>query len=209
MATLTQQEVQERVFRNSLQTCDYINGYINASSIITVKCRKHNYEFQTSWENVRRDNRAHHICPLCQEEDKQIRYEEDRIELECAYCHKKILRAKSRIEKSKSGLYFCCREHKDLAQRIESGTDFDIMRPDHYGIMEGTINNYRDYAFRHYPHQCAVCGFNEEDILQVHHIDENRQNNELSNLIILCPNCHARITWGKYQLIDRKYLQKK
>lgn len=27
--------------------------------------------------------------------------------------------------------------------------------------------------------------------IQLHHIDGNRKNNELFNLEILCPNCHA------------------
>jgi HNH endonuclease len=40
--------------------------------------------------------------------------------------------------------------------------------------------------------KCQECGFNEcKEILGVHHIDENRHNNKLSNLIVLCPNCHS------------------
>lgn len=65
-----------------------------------------------------------------------------------------------------------------MAQRIDSGEQFDIMRPPHYHAIknnEGTIGTYRILAFRKYSHECAVCGWNEdEDILQVHHIDENR-----------------------------------
>lgn len=66
-----------------------------------------------------------------------------------------------------------------------------------------TGNNYRKKAFDNYEHKCAVCGWNEdEDILEVHHIDENREHNDLENLKILCPICHRKITSGKYQLID-------
>lgn len=40
--------------------------------------------------------------------------------------------------------------------------------------------------------ECQKCGYNEyPKILGVHHIDENRNNNEQNNLIILCPNCHS------------------
>jgi len=44
-------------------------------------------------------------------------------------------------------------------------------------------------------HRCERCGLTEwqgEKIpLEVHHIDGNRRNNELSNLQLLCPNCHS------------------
>jgi len=43
--------------------------------------------------------------------------------------------------------------------------------------------------------KCECCGISEwlgeEVILELDHIDRNHHNNELSNLQILCPNCHA------------------
>ena len=39
--------------------------------------------------------------------------------------------------------------------------------------------------------QCERCGFSIHQVLQVHHTDRNRGNNSLTNLEILCPNCHA------------------
>jgi hypothetical protein len=50
--------------------------------------------------------------------------------------------------------------------------------------------NYRKLAFTHYPPFCAHCGYGIPDVLEVAHIDCNRANNEPSNLVILCPNCH-------------------
>jgi hypothetical protein len=50
--------------------------------------------------------------------------------------------------------------------------------------------NYRKLAFAHYPPVCAHCGHGIRDVLEVAHIDCNRANNEVSNLVILCPNCH-------------------
>lgn len=39
---------------------------------------------------------------------------------------------------------------------------------------------------------CEQCGYDTEpSILGVHHIDMNHSNNALSNLIVLCPNCHS------------------
>jgi HNH endonuclease len=37
---------------------------------------------------------------------------------------------------------------------------------------------------------CERCSYNKYDILQIHHIDRNRNNNDLSNLELICPNCH-------------------
>lgn len=39
--------------------------------------------------------------------------------------------------------------------------------------------------------QCERCTFPVYQILQVHHVDRNRNNNNLKNLELLCPNCHA------------------
>ncbi len=40
--------------------------------------------------------------------------------------------------------------------------------------------------------KCNRCNFNDPiQILGVHHIDRNRHNNDLSNLEVLCPNCHS------------------
>lgn len=42
---------------------------------------------------------------------------------------------------------------------------------------------------------CECCGnsiWNGKKIpLEVHHIDGNKTNNNLDNLLLLCPNCHA------------------
>ena len=50
--------------------------------------------------------------------------------------------------------------------------------------------NYRKLAFANYQGICAHCGFGVQDVLEVAHIDGNRGNNAIENLIILCPNCH-------------------
>lgn len=37
---------------------------------------------------------------------------------------------------------------------------------------------------------CERCGYNKKEILHVHHKDRNRNNNDLENLELICPNCH-------------------
>lgn len=49
---------------------------------------------------------------------------------------------------------------------------------------------YRQTAFNFYGKVCKRCGFDNELALEVHHIDKNRQNNDVTNLEVLCANCH-------------------
>jgi len=44
---------------------------------------------------------------------------------------------------------------------------------------------------------CAICGTRGIDVLSEHHIDSDRSNNEYDNLIVLCHNCHHKITNDK------------
>lgn len=39
--------------------------------------------------------------------------------------------------------------------------------------------------------KCVVCGFTA--VVEVHHRDKDRSNNDLNNLVPLCPNCHSMI----------------
>lgn len=58
------------------------------------------------------------------------------------------------------------------------------------------VVNARDALIALRGHRCECCGnteWNGQPIpLQVHHIDGNHMNNELDNLQLLCPNCHAQ-----------------
>lgn len=39
---------------------------------------------------------------------------------------------------------------------------------------------------------CNRCGYSSNpEILVVHHVDRDRKNNDVNNLEVLCPNCHA------------------
>lgn len=56
--------------------------------------------------------------------------------------------------------------------------------------------NWKDESTRYRTkveiNSCERCGYNAYlEILQVHHKDRNRQNNNVENLEVLCPNCHC------------------
>jgi hypothetical protein len=55
--------------------------------------------------------------------------------------------------------------------------------------------NYRKFAFEHYKDRlfCAHCGFGIPEVLEVAHLDCQRHNNDLSNLVLLCPTCHKML----------------
>ena len=79
-----------------------------------------------------------------------------------------------------------------MAQRLEEG--YDYMWPDHYGTGTG-ITRYREKALAEYGPRCSICDYSAYvEGLEVHHIDRNRDNNELDNLIVLCCTCHALVT---------------
>lgn len=103
----------------------------------------------------------------------------------CAHCNTFIFKSKSKADKSKSGLLFCSRECKDLAQ-----TYISEIQPEHYGKGSGSAS-YREKAFRYYKNVCSMCGYSNKNALEVHHKDKNRDNNSIDNLEILCANCHT------------------
>jgi hypothetical protein len=104
----------------------------------------------------------------------------------CALCGKHFYKSESTKSKSKSGLFFCCRKHKDEAQKI--GGIKEIM-PAHY---DSSVYDYRKIAFREKLPICERCGYcTNIAAIVVHHKDKDRTNNDISNLEILCCNCHA------------------
>lgn len=203
MPRISPEQIKENVYENSLRTCEYISGYVNRSSLIKVRCLIHGNVFETAYENVARKSRAHHICPLCQQEDLN----RNKVLCKCDYCGKEYYVRPSRVDKSQ--FHFCCRQCKDQAQQLDSGEQFKELRPAHFGQGKGA-SSYRERAFRKYEHKCSVCGWDEdENILEVHHIDENRKNGDIDNLIILCPTCHRKLTNHLYELVDRHTIVKK
>jgi hypothetical protein len=51
--------------------------------------------------------------------------------------------------------------------------------------------SYRQNAWKVYEKKCYDCGIIDERILVIHHVDGNRKNGKISNLIPVCHNCHC------------------
>ncbi len=45
-------------------------------------------------------------------------------------------------------------------------------------------------------HTCAICQSAGKDV-QIHHIDGNHNNNNIKNLIVLCLDCHSRVSGSR------------
>ena len=184
---LTNEEVQERLDKNFEQQITLISNYVNKNTPIRLRCEDCGHEWETTPSSIIYDDYKHK-CPNCGTKKGQW--------VECAYCGKKVYRTISRIEKNESGYFYCSRacgnRHKNL---LKIPTDDESSR------------NYRRKAFGKYNHACAVCGWDEDiRILEVHHKDENRENNKIENLCILCPTCHRKITLHYYTLTDDNIL---
>jgi 5-methylcytosine-specific restriction endonuclease McrA len=138
-----------------------------------MKCKQCGVDF------LKEGDRKNNIfcSKLCSNQSRSTK-----VTVSCAFCLISFKLPKARLV-NKNGLYFCCRDHKDSSQRIGG-----LIQPDHYATGE---SYYRISALNNHGCICARCGYAEfKEILEVHHIDRNRSNNELSNLQVLCPNCH-------------------
>ena len=124
-----------------------------------------------------------YCSPKCSNANKKIS-----VYVKCGYCDASLERNPSQLSKSKYGDFYCNREHKELAQSVGR-------------------YSYRTRALDLYEAICAICGYNAERlVLDVHHIDRDRDNGSDENLIVLCPTCHALITRKVKKLVDREKL---
>ena len=90
----------------------------------------------------------------------------------CFHCHKEFLDSASTKRK------FCSKECVNKSAKETFKPVFSTVRK--MMLTKNLLN------------QCARCGFDKvKQILGVHHKDRNRHNNDLSNLEVLCPNCHS------------------
>ncbi len=113
-------------------------------------------------------------------------YRRNRVTRSCAQCGNLVERVPSKLSISKSGLVFCDRKCKEIAQHIGGIVE---IQPSHYSTGKTC---YRTKALGNHGASCKVCGYDKvTQMLDVHHIDSNRDNNALSNLEVLCVWCHA------------------
>lgn len=106
------------------------------------------------------------------------------IEVDCSNCGKKVLKTPTAIRLSKTGNLYCSRN----CAVIKNNTLFRSGE-NHPNFYNGS-GSYRSRKLSSCENKCEDCGIDDIRVLQIHHKDENRKNNKLENLTILCANCH-------------------
>lgn len=138
---------------------------------------------------VDKDRYKNRFCSLkCQYD-----FRTTRVTLQCDQCGKDVIKRLSQIKKTKHNFCnrSCATTHRNKRRTGKN----------HPSYIDGTAN-YRARAIKHYGAYChnSDCELEKlglqvsESMLDVHHIDGNRGNGELSNLIVLCAWCHAKHT---------------
>lgn len=90
----------------------------------------------------------------------------------CKHCNKEFLDSPSKNR------VYCSRQCINKANKVTFTPKYTTVR--------------KQMIRRDLIKECQVCGYNKHpEILGVHHKDRNRHNNNLENLIVLCPNCHS------------------
>lgn len=103
----------------------------------------------------------------------------------CFICNKEVYRSIKGQRTSKSGKFFCSKSCQTIWRNSVLYTGVN-----HPNWINGE-SSYRDKMIRSKQLQiCSRCNLNDFRILAVHHKDRDRKNNDLSNLIWLCHNCH-------------------
>lgn len=100
----------------------------------------------------------------------------NRKEHPCAVCKAPILASMHKKTCSRA----CANTHR-------AGIKYKISRPKDKVVSHQAI---RTRLLRTRGEQCERCSYSVSAILQVHHKDHSRKNNDLSNLELICPNCH-------------------
>ena len=106
-----------------------------------------------------------------------------RVVISCFKCHKDFERDPSKVRENN----YCSRACKELDQQIGGPLALPHYKSGEY--------EYRSRALRLYGEICRRCSFDEDvRMLDVHHIDGNRKNGAIENLVVLCVWCHALYT---------------
>lgn len=157
---------------------------------IKRQCEQCKKEFLAPEYHVK-NGRCRFCSKICSAAASQVR-----TQVTCYTCKKTFDRTSSKLKLAKHGYYFCSRKCKDKAQRFDG---LKVIQPKHYSNGKAS---YRIRALRDYGYKCMNCEYTEDDrMLDVHHIDGDRSNNELDNLKVLCVWCHALETRKNWKSI--------
>jgi hypothetical protein len=104
----------------------------------------------------------------------------------CQTCAKPFVWSGREKTKAFSEAKFCCR----ACSNSVGGQALSLIRE------ETGVAHYRTICMKYHNFKCVVC--NEERIVEVHHLNEDHEDNRPANLIPLCPT-HHQYVHSKYR----------
>lgn len=149
-------------------------------SLVTCNHCKNKFEVENKYINY---NEKKGWNLYCSQECKLLAKKKSKI-FNCHTCGKPVVKSPSTVKKSISGNVFCSRSCSTIFTNSEYKTG---ERNPNY--IDG-ISCYRKKKLNNSIEKCEDCGNTDIRVLEVHHIDQNRRNNSLDNLALLCANCH-------------------
>ncbi len=99
-----------------------------------------------------------------------------RKEIECVVCGKLILSGLNKKTCSRT-----------CANKNRVGLLYKINKPKD---KVSTLRRIKVQLLALRGEQCERCGYSKKEVLQIHHKNRDRTNNDLANLELICPNCH-------------------
>ena len=140
-----------------------------------------------------------------------------RLLVDCLKCNK-------RVEHHAKGLCFKCYKKGHKTKKIKCKECGRIRHHKAFGLCGSChtrlyhYNYPRNYQFmklhglsleevEKLTKSCVSCGFDK--IVQLHHIDGNKESYDQKNLVGLCPNCHKMIHSYQYYKEIKEILSKK
>ena len=102
----------------------------------------------------------------------------------CEICKKEVWKAPKALKNSKSGKFFC-------GKSCQTKWRNEFFSGEKHYFWKGGEFIYRNNLIKTGIEQvCKRCGNSDRRVLDAHHLDKNRRNNKIENLIWLCKNCH-------------------
>lgn len=179
---ITKEELEKIVFESNSKSdvCRNLGIGINGGGF--KKLEKIKIKFNLSFEHFNQNKifkyeKIIKTCPICETEFETKKDHKDE---------------KTTCSHSCANTYFRSGENNPNFKDI---TSFST-KAKHYSIK------YRRICFDNHEHKCCVCS--EDKMVDVHHFDENKKNNEPSNLIPICAT-HHNYLHSKYKglIIDK------
>lgn len=133
-------------------------------------------------------------------------------EITCDYCGSTVYRSMAQLSRGKQGNHFCSREcarsYYSRVTRLDTNTVCSFCGKEFHSSLStkrkycsrscwklGIQSSGPIYYRKFKGDICNKCGFVPVDKCQldIHHIDNNKNNNKEDNLITLCANCHRLV----------------